>query len=68
MPKKEGTSKPSLWGYVYQRDKHGNLTPLAMALLALSEHGCDCGLDDDGPLCLACTCEAALVSLLPKED
>jgi hypothetical protein len=45
-----------------QRDANGEFTPLAMALQALSDHGCDCGTDEPGT-CLACVCEAALKDL-----
>ena len=45
-----------------ERDAEGNLTPLALALDALSDHGCDCGTDEPGT-CLACVCEAALRAL-----
>lgn len=53
--------------YVDQRDAEGNLTPLALALNALGDHGCDCGTDESGS-CLACLCEAALLSLLPGPE
>ncbi len=51
-----------------ERDEEGNLTPVAMAISALIDHGCDCGGGVDEPLCLVCICEAALISLLPKEE
>lgn len=44
---------------INERDAEGNLTPLALALDALQDHGCDCGTDEPGT-CLACRCEAAL--------
>ena len=46
-------------GLKHQRGSDGLLTPLALALNALEEHGCDC--NDDAPgTCLACRCETAL--------
>ncbi|MFA5053207.1 MAG: hypothetical protein WC565_04075, partial [Parcubacteria group bacterium] len=45
-----------------ERDANGEFTPLAMALQAISDHGCDCGTDEPGS-CLACVCEAALKDL-----
>lgn len=42
-----------------QRDAQGLLTPLALALDAIEDNGCDCGVDEEGS-CLACLCEAAL--------
>lgn len=42
-----------------ERDENGNLTPLAMALNAMSDYGCDCA-DDEPGTCLTCLCEQAL--------
>ena len=49
------------WGMdlLEQRDADGNLTPLALALDAIQNNGCDCGTDEPGS-CMACICEAAL--------
>jgi hypothetical protein len=47
---------------IVERDEDGRLTPLAMALDAIRDHGCDCGEDEPGT-CLACLCEAALRDL-----
>ena len=49
-----------------ERDKSGALTPLARALDALSNHGCDCGTDEPGS-CIACLCEAALRDLWSRQ-
>jgi hypothetical protein len=43
----------------YERNEDGTYTPLAMALQALGDNGCDCGTDEPGS-CLGCLCEAAL--------
>jgi hypothetical protein len=45
-----------------QRDNHGNLTALALAVDALVNEGCDCGPDESGT-CVFCRCEAALKAL-----
>lgn len=45
-----------------QRGSNGELTPLACALDALANFGCDCGQDEPGT-CLSCLCEAALKSV-----
>lgn len=45
-----------------ERDADGNLTPLALAVDALEDNGCDCGTDEPGT-CFACRCEAALRDL-----
>ena len=42
-----------------ERDENGLLTPLALALDAIEDYGCDCGTDEPGT-CMACLCEAAL--------
>jgi hypothetical protein len=42
-----------------ERNEKGELTPLAMALDAISDYGCDCGVDEPGT-CLPCLCENAL--------
>ena len=42
-----------------ERDDNGWLTPLALALNAISDYGCDCGTDEPGT-CLCCLCENAL--------
>jgi len=42
-----------------ERDKNGQLTPMALALDALRNADCDCGTDEPGT-CLVCRCEAAL--------
>jgi hypothetical protein len=42
-----------------ERDEHGYLTDVALAVAALEDAGCDCGTDEQGT-CLACLCEAAL--------
>jgi len=42
-----------------ERGPDGLLTPTAMALDALVDNGCDCGVDEPGT-CLACRCEAAI--------
>lgn len=47
---------------IHEHDTAGNLTPLAMALNALVDEGCDCGNDEPGT-CLECLCEAALRDL-----
>jgi hypothetical protein len=47
---------------IAERDDDGRLTPLALALDALRDRGCDCGEDEPGT-CLACVCEAALRDL-----
>ena len=49
-----------------ERDAEGLLTPLALALDALEDNGCDCGEDEPGP-CLACRCEAALRDLWQRQ-
>lgn len=49
----------------HDRDDNGHLTPLAVALDALSDHGCDCGNDEPGT-CLACVCENALRYMYEK--
>ena len=52
------------WGRLMnQRDRDGNLTPLAEAVYALEGYGCDCGTDEPHT-CLACRCEAAIRGLL----
>lgn len=51
----------------FERDADGMLTPLAMALDALSDYGCDCGNDEPGT-CLACLCETALRSMYEERD
>jgi len=43
-------------------DTDGNLTPLALALAALQDYGCDCG-DNEPGTCLPCLCETALHDL-----
>lgn len=48
------------------RDAKGNLTPLALALVALEDNGCDCGTDEPGT-CLAHLCEAALRAQWERE-
>ncbi len=48
-----------------QRDAAGMLTPLAVALYAIGDEGCDCGTDEPGT-CLGCSCEAALKDLATK--
>lgn len=48
-----------------QRDADGNLTPLALALDAIEDNGCDCGEDEPGT-CMACLCETALLDLWTK--
>lgn len=45
-----------------QRGPDGFLTPLALALDALEDNGCDCGGGEKGS-CLSCLCEAALLDL-----
>lgn len=45
-----------------ERDQHGLLTPLASALCAIRDDGCDCGTDEPGT-CVNCLCESALWSL-----
>ena len=50
-----------------QRDDRGMLTPLALALDAIDDNGCDCGTDEPGT-CLACLCEAALKDLWTALD
>ena len=45
-----------------QRNTAGELTPLALAIGALEDYGCDCG-EDEPRTCLACLCEAALKDL-----
>jgi hypothetical protein len=49
----------------HERDKNGKLTPLAMALNAISDYGCDCG-DDEPGTCLTCLCENALKDMYRK--
>jgi hypothetical protein len=49
----------------HERDNNGNLTPLAMALNAISDYGCDCG-DDEPGTCLTCLCENALKDMYRK--
>jgi len=50
-----------------QRGPDGLQTPLALALDALEDHGCDCGEDEPGT-CLACICERALHDLWSAND
>ena len=51
------------WGQLTnQRDENGDLTPLALALDAIADNGCDCPEDEPGT-CLACRCELALKAL-----
>jgi hypothetical protein len=42
-----------------ERDADGDLTPMALALSAIADNGCDCGVGEEGS-CLACLCESAL--------
>ena len=54
------------WGrLIDQRDRDGDLTPLALAVNAIGGdgYGCDCGTDEPGT-CLACLCAAAIRALL----
>jgi hypothetical protein len=58
------------WKRKDELGEDGNPTPLALALRALSENGCDC---DDSPgdepgTCCVCRCEAALEYLVEKLD
>lgn len=48
-----------------ETDENGDLTPLAIALNAISANGCDCGTDEPGT-CLACVCEKALKDMHDK--
>lgn len=61
--------------YMDERDAEGNPTPLALALRALSENGCNCDRwpvgfldspEDETGTCCACRCEAALEYLVEK--
>ena len=45
-----------------ERDGDGLLTPLALAVDAISDHGCNCGT------CLACVCDGALWSLWDQRE
>jgi len=45
--------------YRNERDEDGELTDMALAMDALVDLGCDCGVDEPGT-CLACICERAL--------
>jgi len=48
-----------------QRCPDGRLTPLALALTALEDHGCDC--DESAPdICLACLCVSAFKHIYDK--
>jgi hypothetical protein len=49
----------------HERDENGKLTPLAMALNAIYDYGCDCG-DDEPGTCLTCLCENALKDMYRK--
>lgn len=51
----------------HERNEDGTYTPLAMALQALSDDGCDCGTDEPGT-CLGCLCEAALRSVVEERE
>lgn len=59
--------EPDHLGAVDQRDACGQLTLLALALDALEDHGCDCGVDEPGS-CLACRCKAGLADLAAQRD
>jgi len=50
-----------------ERDEHGFLTDMALAVESLEDNGCDCGTDEPGT-CLACRCEAALKSERARGD
>lgn len=64
-PERQPLSNEGWHALSEQRDEHGNLTTLALAVDAIEDAGCDCGADDPGT-CLACVCEAALKELWEK--